>query len=259
MIRTAILALLVAMALPLHAETPAPPADLAAPSADAAVESNGLATLVLAPGKGEDHPGPGDYARVRFTVWSSTGKLIQHVESPKSVTLAVASMLPGWRMATEQMVAGESRRIWIPPSLGAGKIAEGELYVVDSELIEIIRPQVAPPDVAAPPAGATTSDSGLAWIVLQPGTGGDHPTVRSHVTVHYTGWTAEGTMIDSSVLRGQPAEFPLTGVIRGWTEGVQLMTRGEKRRFWIPSSLAYGRDKSKPQGMLVFDIELIDF
>jgi FKBP-type peptidyl-prolyl cis-trans isomerase len=259
MIRTAILALLVAFALPLFAETPAPPAALTAPSADAVVEPSGLASLILTPGTGEDHPGATDYARVRYTVWSSTGELIQHLETPKSVTVAVASMLPGWRMATEQMVTGESRRIWVPASFGAGKIAEGELYVIDAELIEIVRPQVAPPDVAAPPASATTSESGLAWIVLQSGTGGDHPTPRSHVTVHYTGWTTDGTMIDSSVLRGQPATFPLTGVIRGWTEGVQLMTRGEKRRFWVPAALAYGRDKSKPQGMLVFDIELIDF
>ena len=259
MIRTAILALLVALAFPLHAETPAPPAALTAPSADAVVEPSGLATLVLAPGTGEEHPAGADYARVRYTVWSSTGELIQHLETPKSVTVAVASMLPGWKMATEQMVAGESRRIWIPASLGGGKIPEGELFVIDAELIEIVRPQVAPPDVAAPPEGATTSESGLASIVLQPGTGDDHPTPRNHVTVHYTGWTTDGTMIDSSVLRGQPATFPLTGVIRGWTEGVQLMTRGEKRRFWIPSELAYGRDKSKPQGMLVFDIELVDF
>ena len=259
MIRTAIFALLVALALPLYAETPAPPAALTAPSADAVVEPSGLATLVLTPGTGEDHPGAADYARVRFTVWSSTGKLIQHLESPKSATLAVASMLPGWRMATEQMVAGESRRIWVPASLGAGKIAEGQLFVIDMDLIEIVRPQVAPPDVAAPPANATASESGLAWIVLQPGAGEDHPTARSHVTVHYTGWTTDGTMIDSSVLRGQPADFSLTAVIRGWSEGLQLMTRGEKRRFWVPSKLAYGRDKSKPQGMLVFDIELIDF
>lgn len=254
-----ILAILLALALPLTAESPAPPAELTAPHANAVVEPSGLATLVLTPGTGEEHPAAGDYARVRFTVWSSTGKLIQHLESPKSVTLAVASMLPGWRMAAEQMVTGESRRIWVPASLGAGKIAEGELYVIDTELIEIVRPQIPPPNVAAPPADATTSESGLAWIVLQPGMGDDRPTPRSHVTVHYTGWTTDGTMIDSSVLRGEPASFPLNGVIRGWTEGVQMMTRGEKRRFWIPSALAYGRDRSKPQGMLVFDIELVDF
>jgi len=64
-------------------------------------------------------------------------------------------------------------------------------------------------------------------------------------------------MIDSSVARGEPAEFPLNMVITGWTEGLQLMVVGEKRRFWIPAKLAYETMPSRPQGMLVFDIELL--
>jgi peptidylprolyl isomerase len=76
--------------------------------------------------------------------------------------------------------------------------------------------------------------------------------------VHYSGWTTDGKMFDSSVLRGNPASFGLDGVISGWTEGLQLMVEGEKTRFWIPAKLAYGHEKGKPQGMLVFDIELID-
>ena len=117
----------------------------------------------------------------------------------------------------------------------------------------------APPDVAAVPADAQRSASGLAWKVLTPGTGTRHPRPNSEVTVHYTGWTTNGESFDSSVKRGEPASFPLNGVIRGWTEGVQMMVEGEKRRFWIPADLAYG-DSSRagaPQGMLVFDIELI--
>ena len=75
------------------------------------------------------------------------------------------------------------------------------------------------------------------------------------VKVHYTGWTTDGKMFDTSLERGQPISFPLTGVIEGWTEGVQLMTIGEKMRFWIPERLAYkGKD---PKGMLVFDVELL--
>ena len=65
-------------------------------------------------------------------------------------------------------------------------------------------------------------------------------------------------MIDSSVLRGQTTQFGLDGVIAGWTEGLQLMVAGEKTRFWIPAKLAYASDRSKPQGMLVFDIELLE-
>ena len=89
----------------------------------------------------------------------------------------------------------------------------------------------APPDVAAPPKDAKKSSSGLATKVLQPGTGKEHPTADDLVTVHYTGWTTDGKMFDSSVVRGTPSTFPLNRVIAGWTEGVQLMVIGEKRRF----------------------------
>jgi FKBP-type peptidyl-prolyl cis-trans isomerase len=117
----------------------------------------------------------------------------------------------------------------------------------------------APPDVAAPPADARKTASGLAYKVLQPGKGATHPTATSSVTVHYTGWTTDGKMFDSSVTRNQTATFPLNRVIAGWTEGVQLMVEGEKARFWIPGSLAYDNSPrpGAPKGMLVFDIELI--
>lgn len=115
----------------------------------------------------------------------------------------------------------------------------------------------APPDVGAPPADAIRSPSGLASKVLTPGTGTRHPRPNSEVTVHYTGWTTDGKMFDSSVARGEPSTFSLDGVIAGWTEGVQMMVVGEKRRFWIPARLAYEGVPKGPQGMLVFDIELL--
>jgi peptidylprolyl isomerase len=114
----------------------------------------------------------------------------------------------------------------------------------------------APPDVAAVPPDATVSATGLASKVLRPGRGSRHPRPNSRVVVHYTGWTTDGKMFDSSVARNEPATFGLYEVIPGWTQGVQMMVEGEKRRFWIPAKLAYeGRDG--PQGLLVFDIELI--
>jgi peptidylprolyl isomerase len=115
----------------------------------------------------------------------------------------------------------------------------------------------APPDVAAAPADAVRTSSGLASKVLTPGTGTRHPRPNSQVRVHYTGWTTDGTMFDSSVARGEPITFGLNDVIPGWTEGVQMMVEGEKRRFWIPAKLAYEGVPSRPQGMLVFDIELL--
>ncbi len=115
----------------------------------------------------------------------------------------------------------------------------------------------APPDVAAPPADAVRTPTGLASKVLSPGSGTRHPRPNSQVVVHYTGWTTDGKMFDSSVAKGEPATMSLDGVIPGWTEGVQMMVVGEKRRFWIPAKLAYDGQSGQPQGMLVFDIELI--
>jgi FKBP-type peptidyl-prolyl cis-trans isomerase len=122
---------------------------------------------------------------------------------------------------------------------------------------EMTRDPNAPTDVAAPPADAQRSSSGLAWKVLTAGSGTRHPRPNSEVTVHYTGWTTDGMKFDSSVDRGEPTSFPLNRVIPGWTEGVQMMVEGEKRRFWIPENLAYGGRPGAPAGMLVFDIELI--
>ena len=114
-----------------------------------------------------------------------------------------------------------------------------------------------PPDVAAVPADALRTGTNLASKVIAPGKGTRHPRPNSQVTVHYTGWTTDGRTFDSSVSRGEPSTFGLDEVIEGWTEGVQLMVEGEKRRFWIPARMAYEGAPGKPQGMLVFDIELI--
>src|SRR5688572_5894864 len=115
----------------------------------------------------------------------------------------------------------------------------------------------APSDVAAPSSDATTTASGLATKVISPGTGSQHPRANSRVKVHYSGWTTDGQMFDSSVARNEPISFGLNQVIQGWTEGVQLMVEGETRRLWIPERLAYGGQHGAPQGMLVFDVELI--
>jgi peptidylprolyl isomerase len=119
-------------------------------------------------------------------------------------------------------------------------------------------PQIpAPPDVAAVPADASITATGLASKVLKSGSGTRHPRPNSRVTVHYTGWTVDGKMFDSSVARNEPSTFGLDEVIPGWTQGVQMMVEGEKRRFWIPAGLAYAGNPDAPQGTLVFDIELI--
>ena len=108
------------------------------------------------------------------------------------------------------------------------------------------------------PADAQQTPSGLAWKQIKAGTGTEHPSPASVVLVHYTGWTMDGKEFDSSMKAGKPLQYVVNRFIPGWVEGLQLMVTGEKRRFWIPASLAY-EGKNGPQGMLVFDIELLDF
>ncbi len=106
----------------------------------------------------------------------------------------------------------------------------------------------------------TTTDSGLQYEVLTEGEG-ESPSAEDTVKVHYHGTLLDGTVFDSSVDRGQPAEFPLNRVISGWTEGVQLMKVGSKYRFYIPSELAYGQRAQgaiTPNSTLIFDVELLD-
>jgi peptidylprolyl isomerase len=102
--------------------------------------------------------------------------------------------------------------------------------------------------------------SGLQYEVLQKGDGDTHPTASSTVKVHYHGTLLDGSVFDSSVDRGEPISFPLNRVIKGWTEGVQLMVVGDKFRFFIPSELAYGNQSAgaiKPGSTLIFEVELL--
>lgn len=108
--------------------------------------------------------------------------------------------------------------------------------------------------------GVITTASGLQYKILTTGTGSEHPNVNSKVKVHYHGTLLDGTVFDSSVERGEPISFGLNQVIKGWTEGVQLMVEGGKTRFYIPSHLAYGNKaagKIKPGSLLIFDVELL--
>ncbi len=242
------------------AAPPAAPPDLASPPADAVTSPSGLVSRVLEPGAGAERPGPTDLATFHYTGWTSDGKAFQSTTARgvPAKTL-VDRLLPGLGEGLQLMVPGEKRRLWVPEALafkGEKGRPEGPL-VLDVELVAIDPdPRKAPPDLLSPPEDGRLP-SGLASRVLRPGTGTAKPKAWNRVRVHYTGWTTDGAMFDSSVMRGEPAVFALDQVIRGWTDGVQLMVPGEKRRFWIPARLAYGNEPGKPRGMLVFDIELL--
>jgi FKBP-type peptidyl-prolyl cis-trans isomerase FklB len=109
--------------------------------------------------------------------------------------------------------------------------------------------------------GITVTDSGLQYEVLTAGTG-DKPTATSTVRTHYHGTLIDGNVFDSSYNRGEPAEFPVNGVIKGWTEALQMMPVGSKWRLHVPHTLAYGEQGAGgaigPYSALVFDVELLD-
>ena len=250
---------------------PAPP-DVAAPPANAERSESGLAWTVLEKGTGDKNPGVADIVTVNYTGWTTSGRMFDSsVKRGKPAEFPLNRVIKGWTEGVQMMVAGEKRRFWIPGNLAYGEAPANDPHalvgpprgtlVFDVELIsfkEAPKPPDTPKDVAKIPKNAKKTKSGLGSRVLKKGTGKVHPSATSRVTVHYTGWTTDGKMFDSSVVRGTPATFGLNQVIPGWTEGLQLMVVGEERRIWIPEQLAYAGRPGRPQGMLVFDVELIE-
>jgi FKBP-type peptidyl-prolyl cis-trans isomerase len=254
---------------PIPGALPAP-ADVAAPPANSERTSTGLASVVLTPGSGGDKPTLRDQVKVHYSGWTKDGRMFDSsVARGEPTEFGVTQVIKGWTEGLQLMTKGEKRRFWIPAELAYGETPKrpgapsGQL-TFDVELIDINKPPPppeVPKDVAAAPASAKKTTSGLRYQILSAGTGKVHPTPKNRVKVHYSGWTTDGKMFDSSVTRGRPATFGVTQVIPGWVEGLQLMVQGEKTRFWIPAALAYGEKPASPgapAGNLVFDVELIE-
>ena len=249
-----------------HADRAAPaaipaPADVAAAPADATKTASGLAWKLLSAGSGAEVPSADATVTVQYTGWTTDGRMFDSsVARGKPATFPLKHVIAGWTEGVQLLHKGDKALFWIPEQMAyKGKPGKpAGMLVFEIELLSWAEPPVAPADVAAPPKDASKTKSGLAYKSLSAGTGTEHPTATSKVTVHYSGWTTDGKMFDSSVTRGKPATFPLGNVIAGWTEGLQLMVPGEKMRFWIPEELAYKGSPGKPAGMLVFDVELIE-
>ena len=250
---------------------PAAPSDVAEAPANAQKSSSGLVSKILRPGKGTEHPGPDDRVTIDYTGWTPKGVVFDSsAPNGEPSTLSLPQLGKGWSEGVQLMRKGEKRRLWIPRELVSGDgpprrgVPDGPL-VLDVELVDFVkRPApvtvTVPDDVEAAPKDAHRTVSGLAYRILRHGKGKEHPRAESTVQVHYSGWTPDGKLFDSSVQRGQPTTFSLDGVIKGWAEGLQLMVIGDKARFWIPAHLAYGDKPARPgapAGALVFDVELL--
>jgi peptidylprolyl isomerase len=238
---------------------PAPP-DIGAPPNDAVKSSTGLISKMIKPGSSDEKPIATDVVTVNYTGWRSDGMMFDSsVARGQASTFPLDKVMAGWRECVMLMTIGETRRCWVPQALAYnGRAGRPTGTVVfDIELIDFRpSPLIPPPDVKGPPDDAKRTPSGLAYKVLRPGKGTRSPSPFSQVLVHYTGWTTEGRMFDSSVPSGMPRSLRLDEVIKGWSEAVPMMTEGERMRLWVPEKLAY-EGKSDPKGMLVFDIELV--
>lgn len=246
---------------PALGESQAAPADVSAPPPDAVKTASGLVSRTITPGTSAEKPTPTDVVTVHYTAWTTDGETVDSSRSRGAPSMVPLNRLKvGLRECLQLMTVGEIRRCWLPQKLaynGQTGRPTGTI-VYDIDLIDTRQaPTVPPPDVAGPPEDARRAASGLAYKVLKPGTGTRRPFTSDRVTVHYTGWTTDGKMFDSSVARGMPQTLALSDVIPGWTEGMQLMVEGERTRFWIPQDLAYKGQIGSPSGMLVFDIDLI--
>ena len=251
-----------------------PPAPAGSGSGSAAAPRECVSYKVLSTGKGGPKPKPTETVKVHYTGWTTDGRMFDSsVVKGEPAEFALNGVIAGWTEGIPVMSVGDKVRFWIPEQL-AYKGAPGRpqgMLVFDVELLEIkaavahpdgppagAADPKAPADVAKPPGDAKHTEKGVFYKVLTAGKGGPKPTPQNTVKVHYSGWTTDGKLFDSSVKRGQPAEFPLGGVIAGWTDGLQVMSVGDKVRFWIPEELAYKGSPGKPQGMLVFDVELLE-
>jgi peptidylprolyl isomerase len=239
------------------------PDELAALPVDATKTSTGLAYKMLVNAAGEERPSAWDRVTIQYTGWTTDGAMFEtsHARDQPAV-FDIAKVMPGWREALQLMSIGDRARVWIPEALAyAGRAGKPAGTVVfELELIAIERkpePPRAPAEVAAPPRDATTTASGLAYRILNTKTGRAAPKAGDRVEVHYSAWTTDGALFDSSVVRGKPATLPLDRLIAGWAEGLMLMTEGSRALLWIPERLAYQGKPGAPSGMLVYEVELL--
>lgn len=231
----------------------------------------GIGYQVVRPGSGA-LPKDGDYAKFTFAAWKPSGELITYCEDelgqrgipPSQGQGALVGEIPAAFLneALKLTPQGGATRLEIPAAVcWPQRLPPGmkpEMLVVwQVELAQLSQlPGFAMPEEAK----LKRTPSGLAYEVLREGTG-KQPAATDKVTVHYIGWLTNGTRFDTSYSQGRPISFPLNGVIKGWTEGLQLMKAGAIYKFVIPAELGYGAAGAggdiPPNSTLVFHVELI--
>jgi FKBP-type peptidyl-prolyl cis-trans isomerase len=250
------------------------PDDVAAAPPGAVVTASGLEMKVLRPGTGGESPVGNDCVVVRFNAWRRDGSLQSTSgANGQTATQCLPRTMPGVAEALKLMSEGEQRRVWVPAKLTYLPTRHGPLGKVDDddpppnvdltfdvELVQIKKVPATPADLASPSKSATVLPSGLAFQVLEAGSGKQHPSSSSRVSMHYSAWTSSGKLFETTMTTGRPGTFQIGSLLPGWREGVLRMVVGEKTRLWLPAALAYGEKpagRKLPAGSLVFDVELL--
>jgi len=222
-------------------------------------------TILKAGAGKEGRPESNDCVKVHYTGWKRDGSFLASTRlrgEPESECLQ--AMFAGVADALKTMVVGEQRRLWVPADL-TYKMDEPDEptpradVTFDVELLEIHKAPPTPRELRAP-RSARKRPSGLAVQVLHKGQGTRYPAPGSRVILHFSGWTADGRLIESSVMAGQPATYELEGVLPGCREALQGMVVGDKVRLWIPAALAFGEKprRGQPRGAVVYELELLE-
>lgn len=252
---------------PVARPTATPPLPVAQPPADAE-PIKGIAPAPdavvyvkrLQAGTGEQ-PGRNDTVEVNMNGWRTNGDTFLTTKSRnRPVQQNLAMLAPGFAAGVMSMKVGERAMIWVPPQLGymGAPQSAPETTVYEVELVSLERSPATPPDVAAPPASAVRSKTGLASLVVKPGTGTTPARYFDGVVFHYSAWDSTGRMFDSSEVRKRPKstfgfhEWP------GLEEALTSMVVGERRRVWIPHDLADPSLPGLPPGTLCFELELLE-
>ncbi|MDH3626863.1 MAG: FKBP-type peptidyl-prolyl cis-trans isomerase [Acidobacteriota bacterium] len=223
----------------------------------------GLSWLVVERPDDGVSPQGDDMVLADFAVWNRDGVLLDStVLDGKAANFEIDATVPVFAESFATMVPGERRTLWAPKELAGefqsiGIHSQGDL-IIDVIMIQVMSRPDVPVDVFMAPTQSAESPLGVPYRILADGHGTRHPRKGDRVEIIYAGWTSDGTMFDSSYSHGRAGVFKLgqqTPI--GWNDVVFRMVEGEKRRMWIPEALAYAGAEGRPEGNLVFDVELI--
>lgn len=225
--------------------------------------TSGLKYEVVKEGKGEVCTAEQGFT-LRYALWTQDGKLLDCTEMHGGTIQGLIGSMRFEFLKEGPLLLREGARyrFEVPPGLAFGEQERPGLPANSTTVweLEMVRIHAVPKFEAPDESKQQKTESGLRYEVLQAGDG-KRPTATDRVRVHYAGWLTDGTSFDSSYARGEPAEFGLSQVIKGWTEGLQLMQEGAKYRFVIPPAIAYGEQGAPgaipPNATLVFVVELI--